>query len=135
MGIKKILNSLYNAETNIILVEIEDSEELAGLQPDFQALIRSHERIDGVLVTARGNDAEFDFHYRYFWPWAGTNEDPVTGGVQTFLTKYWALKLGKNRLNAFQSSARTGSMMTELKGENVLIYGEAVIVLEGEFFG
>ena len=135
LGIKKILNSLYNAETNIILVEIEDSEELAGLQPDFQALIRSHERIDGVLVTARGNDAEFDFHYRYFWPWAGTNEDPVTGGVQTFLTKYWALKLGKNRLNAFQSSARTGSMMTELKGENVLIYGEAVIVLEGEFFG
>jgi predicted PhzF superfamily epimerase YddE/YHI9 len=44
---------------------------------------------------------------------AGTNEDPVTGGVQTFLTKYWVDKLHKNKLAAFQSSARTGVMTTE----------------------
>ena len=74
-----------------------------------------------------------DFQYRYFWPWSGTNEDPVTGGVQAFLTKYWVEKLNKKKLNAFQCSERTGSMMVELKNNKVLIYGEALIVLEGQF--
>jgi predicted PhzF superfamily epimerase YddE/YHI9 len=52
---------------------------LASLQPDFTALLNSHDNINGVLVTAPFNDKEYDYHYRYFWPWAGTNEDPVTG--------------------------------------------------------
>lgn len=38
---------------------------------------------------------------RYFWPWAGTSEDPVTGGVQTFLAKYWSTRLDKTKMNAF----------------------------------
>jgi predicted PhzF superfamily epimerase YddE/YHI9 len=87
----------------------------------------------GVLVTAPSKTKDYDFHYRYFWPWAGTNEDPVTGGVQTFLSKYWSEKLNKKRLKAFQSSERTGFMTVELHDNKVLIYGEAVIVLEGNF--
>ena len=133
LGISKMLNGRYSPKNKIILIEINDTKALANLQPDFDALLRSYSGINGILVTAQSKDAEFDFHYRYFWPWAGTNEDPVTGGVQTFLTKYWAMKLGKNRLNCFQSSARTGMMTTELIGESVLIIGEAVTVFEGEF--
>jgi predicted PhzF superfamily epimerase YddE/YHI9 len=85
------------------------------------------------LVTAWADEGEFDFHYRYFWPWAGTNEDPVTGGVQTFLTKYWAVKLNRNQLKAFQSSQRTGTMDVELHENSVLIYGEAITLFEGQF--
>ena len=133
LGIDKIINSRYSSKNKIILIEIEDSDKLAGLSPDFAALLNSYKEINGVLVTARSNIIDFDFHYRYFWPWAGTNEDPVTGGVQTFLTKYWASKLSKNKLKAFQSSLRTGMMITELLPDKVLIYGEAVTVLEGEF--
>ena len=95
-------------------------------------MINSYDGINGVLVTAPSDSIEFDFHYRYFWPWAGTNEDPVTGGVQTFLTKYWATKLNKNKLNAFQSSLRTGMMNTELCQDKVMIYGEAVTIFEGK---
>lgn len=61
-----------------------------------------------------------------------TNEDQVTGGVQTFLTKYWALKLNKTKLNAYQSSSRTGTMSTKLLQDKVSISGEAMIVLEVE---
>jgi hypothetical protein len=43
------------------------------------------------------------------------------------------MKLGKNRLRSFQSSARTGIMTTELLEGSVLIFGEAVTVFEGEF--
>jgi len=133
LGIIKIVNKRYNPNTKIILIEIDDAFVLANLKPDFVALTSTYTGINGVLITAISNTNGFDFHYRYFWPWAGTNEDPVTGGVQTFLTKYWANKLNKTTLNAFQSSLRTGTMQTELLQDKVSISGEAVIVLEGQF--
>ncbi|HEX6849131.1 MAG TPA: PhzF family phenazine biosynthesis protein [Chitinophagaceae bacterium] len=131
LGIKEILNKRYNPETKIVLLEIISAGDLANLNPDFAALLDSCTGIHGVLVTAISNTDEFDFHYRYFWPWAGTNEDPVTGGVQTFLAKYWALKLNKTKLKAYQSSLRTGSMDIELLEDRVYILGEAVTMLEG----
>lgn len=133
LGIDKAVNKRFSSKNKIILIEIADTDTLANLQPDFLALVSSYAGINGVLVTARSNDDTFDFHYRYFWPWAGTNEDPVTGGVQTFLTKYWGAKLNQNKLHSFQSSSRTGMMTTELVQDKVLIYGEAVIVFEGQF--
>lgn len=114
------------------MIEIDNANDLAALTPDFTALEQSYTGINGVLVTSASNIPDIHFCYRYFWPWAGTNEDPVTGGVQTFLTKYWAMKLGKNSLHAFQSSQRTGMMTTVLENDKVFIYGEAVVVFEGE---
>jgi PhzF family phenazine biosynthesis protein len=133
LGISEVLNKRYSPNNKIILLEIESSIELANLKPDFTALTNSYTGINGVLVTAISEDKNFDFHYRYFWPWAGTNEDPVTGGIQTFLTKYWATKLNKTKLTAYQSSLRTGTMTTELLQDKVYILGEAVTVLEGQF--
>lgn len=133
LGIIKVYNQRFNPETNIILLEIESCEILRLLHPDFNALVKSHDKINGVLVTSAAKDGEYDFHYRYFWPWAGTHEDPVTGGVQTFLTKYWADKLQKTTLRAFQSSHRTGVMTTQLLNDKVRITGNAVTVLEGQF--
>lgn len=133
LGISKTIAKRYSPNNKIILIEIESAQELANLKPDFTALINSYTGISGVLVTAVSDHENFDFHYRYFWPWSGTNEDPVTGGVQTFLTKYWATRLNKNKLNAYQSSLRTGTMSTELLENKIHITGEAVIVLEGNF--
>jgi len=133
LGITSVVDKRYSPTNKIILLEIPSAQVLAALQPDFTALVQSYTGINGVLVTAIANDENFDFHYRYFWPWAGTNEDPVTGGVQTFLTKYWATKLNKTSLNAYQASLRTGTMRTELLQDKVCIFGEAVTVLEGQF--
>jgi predicted PhzF superfamily epimerase YddE/YHI9 len=114
-------------------LEIADAGVLAALKPDFTALLKAYENINGVLVTAVSNTPGYDYHYRYFWPWAGTNEDPVTGGVQTFLAGYWSARLKKKTMNAFQSSQRTGSMKVELGNGCVFIYGKAVTVFEGDF--
>lgn len=132
LGIKKVVNTTFNTQKKIILLQIADAKILADLRPNFTALVQSYYGINGVLVTAPGKDDQYDFHYRYFWPWAGTNEDPVTGGVQTFLAKYWSNILGKETLNAFQSSSRTGRMVVVLEGDKVKLRGEAVIVLSGE---
>jgi len=133
LGITAVTDTAYSEKNKIILLEIDNAPAVAALTPDFNALLQTHNSINGVLVTAPSSDNQYDFHYRYFWPWAGTNEDPVTGGVQTFLTKYWGQKMGKTKMKAFQSSQRTGEMSVELQGEKVLVTGQAVIVLEGNW--
>lgn len=132
LGLKFVQNAEFNDETKILLLEIENPKELAALEPDFVALPGSHAGINGVLVTAPSGQDGYDFHSRYFWPWSGTDEDPATGGTHTFLTKYWADRLGKTRLRSFQSSKRTGSMYAEIIGVNVFLTSQAVIVLRGE---
>ncbi len=131
LGVSAVVESTYNPENQIILLHIPDATVLAALQPDFRALVASHVGINGVLVTAPATDGRYDFHYRYFWPWAGTDEDPVTGGVQTFLARYWAQRLHKTQLRAFQSSMRTGTMAVEVHADHVLVRSSAVILLEG----
>jgi PhzF family phenazine biosynthesis protein len=132
LGLTAICNVAYNKETNILLLEIASTRELADLNPDFAALLRSHDSINGVLVTAPSGSEGYDFHSRYFWPWSGTNEDPVTGGSQTFLAKYWSDRLGKTRMKAFQASQRSGFMDVELVDGKVLISSQAVIIFQGE---
>lgn len=132
LGVSGVRNVVYNQETHILLLELTTPEEVAGLDPDFAALVRSHDSINGVLVTAASGSGGYDFHSRYFWPWSGTNEDPVTGGSHTFLTKYWSARLGKTKMKSFQSSKRTGFMDVELIDGNLLITGDATIVFEGK---
>ncbi len=122
LGVSDILAVLYNQETNILMIEIESAVQLKALVPDFEALVRSHDKINGVLVTARGLDG-FDFYSRYFWPWSGKNEDPVTGATHTFMAPYWAKTLGKNTLKSFQCSERTGCMTLDVLDDKLLIQG------------
>lgn len=133
LGITKIINSEYNKETNILLLEIGSSASLKKLSPDFERLKKSHNAINGVLVTAISKRNKYDFESRYFWPWSGTNEDPVTGGTHTFLTKYWSKRLHKRKMNSYQCSERSGFMEVELLNEReISITSEAQIILKGE---
>jgi len=132
LGIEKVINSAFNDEMKILLVEIDDCNVLRNLNPDFEALKRSHDSINGVLITAIAENPEFDFESRYFWPWSGTNEDPVTGGTHTFLAKYWADRLKKRKMKSFQCSERTGTMEVEMLNNDWLtIKSTARIVFEG----
>lgn len=132
LGIITINNCEYNNETNILLLEISSDKALGNLTPDFEALVKTHNTINGVLVTAPSS-GEYDFHSRYFWPWSGSNEDPITGATHTFLTKYWSKRLNKTKMKSFQASKRTGFMEVELIENNqLLIKGEAVLIFKGQ---
>ncbi|CAF3641788.1 unnamed protein product [Rotaria sp. Silwood1] len=84
----------------------------------------------GVIVTAPGN--EVDFVSRFFAPGAGIPEDPACGSAHCTLIPYWADRLGKNQLHAYQISARKGEFWCEIKGDRVLMSGKAVTYLKGE---
>ena len=68
---------------------------------------------------------------RCFFPGDAVPEDPVTGSAHCTLVPYWAARLQKNRLRAFQASARGGELACELVGDRVRMGGWAVKVIEG----
>lgn len=135
LGIKEITCCAYNSENNMLLLEIDDPILLKELKPDFEALLKTHNSIHGVLVTSPSDNSHFDFYSRYFWPWSGSNEDPVTGATHTFLANYWSKKLGKKKMRSYQASERSGFMEVELTDDNrLLIKAQAIVVLEGNLF-
>jgi PhzF family phenazine biosynthesis protein len=111
------------------LVEMDDEASLRQLRPDFAALRRIEMR--GVMVTARSRRPTHDFVSRFFAPAAGIDEDPVTGSAHCTLGPFWARRLGKTELHAFQASARGGELRVRLQGERVVLAGTAVTVFEG----
>lgn len=106
----------------------EHAEQVHAMQPDLAELAKLDLR--GVIVTAVGRDV--DFVSRFFGPKYGISEDPVTGSAHCALAPYWGQRLGKTTLLARQVSARGGELRCELKGERVLLYGQARKFLQGE---
>ena len=86
----------------------------------------------GLVITGKGE--KHDFVSRYFVPHAGIPEDPVTGSIHSTLVPYWAAKLGKNHLSAFQRSKRGGHLLCELADDRVLISGAAVTFMKAEIY-
>ncbi len=105
----------------------ESEDDVRSLRPDMERL----KRLDrmGVIATAPGRDA--DFVSRFFAPGVGVPEDPATGSTHCTLVPYWAKRLGKTRLRAFQVSERGGELFCEQRGDRVSIAGRAVLYLEG----
>lgn len=111
------------------LVRLDDEDQLYTLRPDFTTLATIKAR--GVMVTAESHQTGYDFISRFFAPAAGINEDPVTGSAHCTLAPYWAERIGKNKMHAFQASKRGGEVTVELKKERVLLTGQAITVLAG----
>ena len=108
--------AIYKNEEDIYKIKA-NCEELKKLAPY------------DVVVTAEGS--KYDFISRYFWPASGGEEDPVTGSIHTGLAPYWAEKLNKNDLKAYQASKRGGVLFCKVSRNNVVILGKAVKYLEG----
>jgi PhzF family phenazine biosynthesis protein len=113
-----------------LLVELDSERAVRELGPDFGALRGVPTR--GVIVTARSDSADHDFVSRWFGPAVGVDEDPVTGSAHCVLAPYWAERLGRDELTGYQASARGGVVRTRLRGERVLLGGQAVTVMRGE---
>ena len=112
------------------LLVYENESEVKALNPDFLALGKIQSV--GFIATSPGDNC--DFVSRFFAPGSGINEDPVTGSAHCSLIPYWAKRLGKNNLHAFQVSSRIGELQCELKNDRVLMSGKAVTYLKGEIF-
>ena len=134
LGLKKAVNVSKSLRMKMMVVEAEDHAVVRNLKPNFNDLLQAESEIgtSGVIVTAPGGASGYDFISRFFAPGFGINEDPFTGAAHTVLGAYWASKLGKSTLKAYQASARGGELDLIVKGERIDLIGQAIVVLEGE---
>lgn len=112
------------------LVEVGSEQEVRALTPDHARLKTIPVR--GVIVTSRASGGDYDFVSRFFAPGSGIDEDPVTGSAHCSLVPFWAPRLGKSELVAYQASARGGILRVRQQGDRVRLGGRAVTVLRGE---
>jgi PhzF family phenazine biosynthesis protein len=136
LGLKSYIRAAIGRKTRKLIIHIADAEQIPLLKPDFIKLAAGSFDTDvkGIGITARGI-GKYDIISRYFNPWAGVNEDPVTGSVHTLLADYWSKILSKKSLLCYQASERGGEIRIKLAGNNrVELWGKAVIVTAGELF-
>ncbi len=114
-----------------LLCELDSEATLRALAPDYRAM-KDLLEVRGIIATAASSGALYDFVSRYFAPGSGIDEDPVTGSAHCALAPYWAPKLGKSEMLAYQASPRGGEVGVRIEGERIALRGRAVTVLEGE---
>lgn len=112
------------------LLEFTNEGDIVNIKPDFVRLKQFSGR--GMIVTSRSEKPGIDFVSRYFAPWVGVDEDPVTGSAHCILGPFWGERLGKSYMTGQQLSARGGIVNVRLSGERVYIGGKAITVLKGE---
>lgn len=115
-----------------LMAVFECEDEIRRLTPD---LARVSERCDGLVVTAPSDSgAEYDVVSRYFAPSKGVPEDPVTGSAHCQIIPYWAKRLGRAELTAYQASARGGFLYCTDAGDRVILRGDCALYMQGKIF-
>lgn len=113
-----------------LLCVFEDEEIVRNLKPDMTKLLE----LDGLLlqVTAPGKDT--DSISRSFAPKLNVVEDPVCGSGHCHIAPYWAKRLNKESIVAYQASKRGGTLYCKVLGDKVLIAGKATLFSECEIY-
>jgi predicted PhzF superfamily epimerase YddE/YHI9 len=136
-------------KTRKLIVHVKEPRLAVNCKPDgagMMAIDFGTLEVRGICATADtsadsdGEYAEFDFVSRYFAPWVGIPEDPVTGSLHTVLAPFWA-QHGEKRgsvdtLVGLQASPRGGIVYCTLPADlpdRVFLEGSAVTVMRGEF--
>jgi len=125
------LEAAFKAGNNLYLV-FEKEDDVSFIKPDMSKIIPLSNH--GVGITAQGS-SEFDCVSRFFVPAEGIDEDPVTGSAHAAIGPYWAARLGKSNLKAYQASARGGILWLDIGEDRLQISGHAVTYMKAEITG
>ena len=108
-----------------LLCVFDDAATVREMDPDQVKLAQ----LDGALqhATAAGDMSGIDCVSRSFAPKLAIPEDPVCGSGHCHIAPYWANRLGKRELTAYQASRRGGTLRCRCEGESVFLAGNAVL--------
>ena len=114
-----------------LLAVFDNESTIKAITPDFDKLSQIEDTF-AVIISSPGDNC--DFVSRFFAPKAGVPEDPVTGSAHCTLIPFWAARLGKSKLHAWQVSKRGGELFCELLDDRVRIAGHSVLYAKGEIY-
>jgi PhzF family phenazine biosynthesis protein len=116
-----------------LLVVWNDPAAIREIRPSTEmTLILREVKQWGLIATAVSDTEPYDFVSRFFAPDKGILEDPVTGSAHCVLTPFWAERLGKTKLRAFQASPRDGDILCTHEKARVTLSGNCALYMRGE---
>ena len=129
---------LLSAKTKKLVFKMNNDftrSDLENLAPDFNKMLSSHDGsvFKGVIVTTAGDESSgLHFLSRYFAPWNGIPEDPVSGSAHTVLAPYWSTLTQLTTMRARQCSKRGGNLIVTVREDGrTEISGQATMVIRG----
>jgi PhzF family phenazine biosynthesis protein len=132
-GLREIPEGWIARAAENAVLRLPDGASLDAVAPDLGRLgAATFPGVSGVILTVRGDGKPYDFQSRYFSPWAGIPEDPVTGSAHCTLAPFWSPILGKDEFTARQASRRGGVLRLRRAGGRVRVAGNARTVVRGE---
>lgn len=111
-----------------LLCVFENEEEIVNFKPDLEKI----EKLEGLILHITAASSKTDCISRSFAPKLSIPEDPVCGSGHCHIVPYWAEKLGKKSIKAFQASKRSGTLYCKMNSKTVMISGKAVLFSESE---
>jgi PhzF family phenazine biosynthesis protein len=122
--------------SQFLAVVLADEAAVRAVDPDLAAL----KVISSSATQGRGNvgvaalaeaGSPHDVVSRFFAPGSGIPEDPTTGSWHCMIAPLYAEKLGRAAVRFHQAfPGRGGDLECEVRGNRVLLRGEAVTVIE-----
>ena len=118
-----------------LVAVLADAAAVYAVTPDIRALAAIQGEageVGQVIVCAPADPSDdVDVVDRFFAPGCGIDEDPATGSDHCILGPMYADKLGRARVRFRQVfPGRGGDIETEMRGDRVLLRGQAVTVVE-----
>ena len=99
---------------------------------EARAKLESVKKLEGLLLHLTAPSETFDCLFRSFAPKLNIAEDPVCGSGHCHLVSYWADRLNKEAISAYQVSERGGTLICSLKGDRVSLLGKACLYAKAE---
>lgn len=113
-----------------LLCVLESEEMVRSFTPDHAKI----QKLDGLLLHITAKGKQYDCVSRSFAPKLNVPEDPVCGSGHCHILPYWANKLQKPELVAYQASVRGGVLYGKMDGNRVQLAGKAALYSISEIF-
>ena len=119
-----------------LVAVVKDEATVRALAPDIAAVHQIAGEATGgrgnlVVVAAAEAGRPYDVVDRFFAPGSGVAEDPATGSAHCIVGPLYADKLGRPTVRFLQAfPGRGGDIETELRGDRVLLRGQAFTTVE-----
>lgn len=106
-----------------LLCVFENEDAVRNFTPNMEKLLG----LDGLLLHVTAPGKETDCVSRSFAPKLNVPEDPVCGSGHCHIAPYWAKRLERDTLVAYQASKRGGTLYCRVSGDKVFLAGNAAL--------
>ncbi len=106
-----------------LLCVLENEEDVRNMNPNMEKV----KELDGLLLQVTAKGKNFDCVSRSFAPKLNVPEDPVCGSGHCHIVPFWANKIGKNNIIAYQASRRGGTLYCKVDGNRIKMSGKVAL--------